>query len=175
MPVARIVAQENTCAQLAQSDTGADPKLATFVYAGMAGSSFGVSMRWLIVNSCLATLAACSARSTEPPAARPTRHDASAADSSVAAAVDASVIEQNSGDPAYVAPKPKTGDAALLAFARDCAVAAKRANLVIDSAKIHRFDGNIWVMFAEKRETPAGPYPLDVTDTKRGCVWIPRE
>ncbi|HEY5926387.1 MAG TPA: hypothetical protein VIV11_32095 [Kofleriaceae bacterium] len=139
----------------------------------------------------------CGSTSREP---KPTRDDGAAAPtdaSSLAgdvptAAGDALAVvsdasdarfEQNSGDPAspprvIAKAKHTAADKALLAFARTCAEKKRDAgstNIDVDSGRLTRVDTRAAVWFAEKRATPAGEYLLDVSDTKRGCVWIPRE
>jgi hypothetical protein len=141
-------------------------------------------------------LVACGSRSSEPPA-KPARHDAplqpAAKDAASADVVDAPPVaaatpdaadvrfEQNSGDPASpprVIKKPTAADQKLLDFARACAQAKRDAgdtNIDVDSAKLQRVDTRASVWFKEKRATPVGDHLLDVNDTTRGCIWIPRE
>jgi hypothetical protein len=95
---------------------------------------------------------------------------------------DAAVrFEQNSGDPASpprVVKKPTAADQKLLDFARACAIAKRDAgstNIDVESGKLQRVDTRASVWFKEIRATPVGDHLLDVNDTTRGCIWIPRE
>jgi hypothetical protein len=134
----------------------------------------------------------CGSTSREPKATRqdgatspgPAPADAATLDAAATTADAAPVrFEQNSGDPASpprVIPKHKltAADKALLAFARTCAEQKRDAgstNIDVDSGRLSRVDTRAWVTFAEKQATPTGEYMLDVSDTKRGCIWIPRE
>ncbi len=133
----------------------------------------------------------CGSTSREPKVTRqdgatpvsPAPADAAVLDAAIIADAAPERFEQNSGDPASpprVIPKRKltAADKALLAFARTCAEQKRDAgstNIDVDSGRLSRVDTRAWVTFAEKKATPMGEYMLDVNDTKRGCIWIPRE
>jgi len=138
-------------------------------------------MQRLLASLFVLVAFGCGSRTREP---TPTRHDGPAAAADAAAvAEDNPRVEQNSGDPASpprVIPKHDmtAADKALVAFARTCAEQKRDAgstNIDVESARLTRVDTRAAVWFAEKKSTPAGDYLLDVSDTKRGCVWIPRE